>query len=141
MLSQRLTPLAVVVLGLVLAGCGSDPPHIPQALPATPVAASSVSITQTGDPAFAIDPTSVSFGLDDARLLVVRVRVHSSAPKAVTLMMRASIFDAGDHLVGDATGGLDGVGPGTTMPLRLTGPTPIGTIARATFEVTSRAAP
>lgn len=130
-----------MALGLLLAGCGSDPPHIPQPATTTPVAAASVAITQTGDPAVTIDRASVSFGLDDARLLVVRLRVHSGAAGRVTVMMRTSIFDGGDHLVGDATGGLDGVGPGTTMPIRLTGPTPTGTIVRATFEVTTKASP
>ncbi|GAC1343883.1 MAG: hypothetical protein NVSMB29_17040 [Candidatus Dormibacteria bacterium] len=140
MIRQRLA-LAAAALGLVLTGCGSDPPHLPAALSATPVAVANVAITQTGDPAITIEPASVSFGLDDARLLVVRLRVRSGAAGPVTVMVRTSIFDSADHLVGDATGGLDGVGPGSTMPIRLTGPTPTGTISRATIEITTKAAP
>jgi len=140
MVTRRI-PAAAGALALLLVGCGSDPPHIPQVPAATPVAAAQVAVTQTGEPTISIDPTSVSFGLDDAGLLVVRLRVHSAAAAPVTVMVRTSVFDAGDHLVGDASGGLDGVGPGTTMPIRLTGPTPTGTIARATFEVTTKPSP
>jgi hypothetical protein len=65
----------------------------------------------------------------------------STATTTITISIRGSIYDPQHSLVGDVSGGQINVGPGSTADIPLTGPTPLGTIASAVFEVTSQASP
>ncbi len=134
---QLLAPLAG---GLLLAGCG-DPAVVDQATTRPPLAAPGVVVTQTGDPDVAIPPGGVSFRLDAARLLVVDLRLRSTAATPRLVVVRASLFDSGGRLVGDAGGSAVDVPPGDGTTLELTGPTPTGTIAAVTLEVHTVPAP
>lgn len=131
---------ATALLLLALSGCGDDT-KIPQAVAATPFATSSVAITQQGDAAATIDARSVSFKLDDSRSLVVRATLTSHARSLISISVRASLYDPRHNLVGDAIGGQVKVQPGQQTTLNLSGPTPLGTIASAVFEVSGQPSP
>ncbi len=126
---------AAVLLIAVLAACGDDT-HIPLAPSSTPFATKPVAIVQQGNAPVSIDTASVTFALDDTRSLVAHLSVHSDAPAPVTVVIRGSIYDPKHALVGDLTDGQVSVAPGSTVPVELTGPPPLGTIASATFEAT-----
>ncbi|HEY2705061.1 MAG TPA: hypothetical protein VGL20_15365 [Candidatus Dormibacteraeota bacterium] len=132
--------LAPLAGGLLLAACG-DPAVVDQATTRPPLAAPGVVVTQTGDPDIGIPPGGVSFRLDAARLLVVDVRLRSSAATPRLVVVRASLFDSGGRLLGDASGSAVDVPPGADTTVQLTGPTPTGTIAAVTLEVHTVAAP
>jgi hypothetical protein len=119
---------------LLVVACGSDTPQVPQAV-ATPLTESSVDFKQTGDAPAVIDQGSISYRLDDARLLQVGLSVRSTAAAAETVSIRASLYEKDGRLIGDATGGAINVGPGATVQIRLSGPHPNGTIASAVYEV------
>ena len=121
----------------VLSACG-DTTHIPQAQSKPPFEASSVAIAQTGNAAVQVIPSKVTFGKDDAGLLVVRAELHSTAATLQTVDVRVSIYGPSGALVGDANGTAGDVAAGATVPVQLSGPAPNGTIARAVFEVTSK---
>ena len=123
-------------LGLLVVACGDAAPVVPQAAP-SPLLAASISVKQTGDAPVQVVAGSPSWRIDDARLLDVSLTVHSSARSAVTVTARASLYDKDGKLVGDATGGQLNVQPGADAPLKLTGPTPHGTVTSATFEFTT----
>lgn len=130
---------AALVLA-VLAACGDDT-HIPQAASSTPFATTPVAIVQQGNAPVSIDTSSVTFALDDTRSLVAHLSVHSDAPAPVTVVIRGSIYDRTHALIGDLTGAQINVAPGSTAPVELTGPSPLGTIASAVFEATAQTAP
>jgi hypothetical protein len=132
--------LAPLAGGLLLTGCG-EPPVVDQAVAQTPLAATNVVVTQTGDTDVTIPPGGVSFRLDAARLLVIDVRAHSAAPAPRTVVLRATLYDATGRIVGDADGGAIQVGRGTETTVELSGPTPSGTIAAVTLEVHTVPAP
>jgi len=119
---------------MLVVACGSDTPHVQQT-GASALTESSVGFKQTGDAAATIDPSSPTYRLDDARLLVVTLNLRSSARSAQTVGVRASLYDKAGRLVGDATGGDVNVPPGSSLAVILSGPHPNGTIASATFEV------
>lgn len=130
-----LRPLGFCLLVLslsALAACGDT--RLPEAPSTSPFAASTVSIRQVGNAPVTIDPSTVSFALDDARSLRVMLRLTSQASGPVTVSIRASLYDSRGGLIGDATGGQPNLQPGVATPLMLTGPTPLGTIASATLE-------
>jgi hypothetical protein len=131
--------LATALLLVALSGCGDDT-KIPQAVSATPFATSSVAITQRGNADATIDAGSVSFKLDDSRSLVVRATLTSRASSLISVSVRASLYDPSHNLVGDAIGGQVKVQPGQPTVLSLSGPTPLGTIASALFEVSGQPA-
>jgi hypothetical protein len=83
----------------------------------------------------------VSFRLDAARLLVVDVRLRSTAPTPRMVVVRASVYDSAGRLVGDASGTAISVPPGAETTVELSGPTPAATIAAVTVEVHTVAAP
>ena len=122
--------------GALLVACG-DTATIEEASTAPPLTAARVDITLTGDAGVTIpDPAhDVSFGLDDARLLVVALRVHSQATAPEVAAVKATLFDTSGLVIGDATGGTTTLQPGQDASFSLTGPAPTGTIAKATFEV------
>jgi hypothetical protein len=126
--------LAVVALAVV--ACGDSTPSVPQAA-SSPLIGSSISIKQTGDAPVQIVQNSAVWGIDNAKLVNVTVTVHCTAGSAVTVSGRASLYDKDGKLVGDATGGQLNVQRGKDVQLRLTGPTPIGTVVSATFEFTT----
>jgi hypothetical protein len=100
-----------------------------------------VAITQRGNAAATIDARSVSFKLDDSRSLVVRATLTSHATSLISISARASLYDPRHNLVGDAIGGQVKVQPGQQTTLNLSGPTPLGTIASAVFEVSGQPSP
>jgi hypothetical protein len=128
---------ATALLLVALSGCGDDT-KIPEAVSTTPFATSSVAITQTGNAAATIDAKSVSFKLDDSRSLVVRATLTSHATGVTSISVRASLYDPRHNLVGDAVGGQVKVQPGQRTMFSLSGPTPLGTIASAVFEVSGQ---
>jgi hypothetical protein len=119
---------------MLVVACGSDTPHVQQAV-ASPLTEGSVGFKQTGDAAAAIDRSSITYRLDDARLLVVTLNLRSTATTAQTIGVRASLYDKSGKLIGDATGGELNVQPNATVQVILSGPHPNGTVASATFEV------
>jgi len=123
-------------MGALLAAC-SDAASIEEASTAPPLTAAKVDITLTGDAGVTIpDPThDVGFRLDDARLLVVNLRVHSQATAAEVAAVKATLFDASGLVIGHATGGSTTIQPGQDAAFTLTGPAPTGSIAKSTFEV------
>lgn len=131
--------LGATILAVLLTGCGDDS-KLPQ-VQATPFSTGSVSVLQQGNANATIDPASVSFALDNARALVVRLTVRSLATTPTSMVIRASMYDPSHHLIGDATGGQVNVSPGATAQVTLNGPTPLGTIASATFELSAMALP
>lgn len=136
LLRRALLPAAAVAL----VACGSDAVTVPQAAPSALIAAS-VGVQQTGDAPVKLVANSVSWKVDDAKLVNVTLTVHSSATQAVTVSARASLYDKAGKVVGDATGGTLQVQPGSDVQLHLTGPTPNGTVSSATFEFTTIPAP
>lgn len=119
---------------MLVVACGSETPQVQQAA-ASPLTAGTVAFKQTGDAAVTIDQASITYKLDDARLLVVTLNLYSAAPTAQTVNVRASLFDKSGRLIGDATGSDINVTPNPAAPVILSGPHPNGTIASATFEV------
>ena len=119
---------------LLVVACGSETPHVQQAV-ASALTESSVGFQQTGDAAASIDKSSITYRLDDARLLVVTLTLHSSASTPQTVGVRGSLYDKSGRLVDDATGGDINVQPNGTVQVTLSGPHPNGTIASAVYEV------
>jgi multidrug efflux pump subunit AcrA (membrane-fusion protein) len=134
--------IAAAAGAVLLTACG-DTPQVSEAATSPPLTADKVDITLTGDGVVTIvNPSAdVSFKLDNARLLVVHVKVHSTASAAQTVSIRASLFDAQGKLIGDATGGALAVPAGGDAAFDLSGPAPNGTIRKATFEVHVTASP
>lgn len=124
------------VVALAVVACGDSTPRVPQAA-TSPLIGASISIRQTGDAPVRIVQNSATWGIDDAKLVNVTVTVHSTAGTAVTVAARVSLYDKDGKLVGDASGGQLNVQPGKDVQLRLTGPTPIGTVQSAMFEFTT----
>jgi len=129
----------VLLTALVLAGCGQQP-HIPEAISATPLAAATIAIHQTGRAAAVVDQASVRFALDASGSLVVTATVSSNLATAQTIIIRATIYDAANTPI-DATGGEVAVPAHATVAIKLNGPGPHGTITAATFEVITAPAP
>jgi hypothetical protein len=123
-------------LALLLVGCGDATPTVPQAA-ASSLLGASISVKQTGDAPVKLVDGSVSWQIDDARLVNVSLTVHSTAGTPVTLSARASLYDKDGKPVGDATGGALNVAPNADAQLKLSGPTPNGTVTSATFEFTT----
>jgi hypothetical protein len=134
----RTTALRTLIagLGLLLVACGSETPHVDQASAAA-LTESSVAVKQTGSAPVSVVDGSVHFRLDDARLLKVSATVHSTAGTAQTVSIRASLYDKSGKLIGDASGGSLDAAPGADTQLELSGPQPNGTVASATFEIST----
>lgn len=136
---RRRTLVGLGACGLLLAACG-ETPVIREASTQPPLLAPSVQSTETGDSSVTLTVGPADFRLDDARLLLITAHLHSSAAAPQTVAVHASLFDADGTIVGDASGGAVQVKPGADISVQLNGPTPTGTIARATFEVHTTAA-
>jgi hypothetical protein len=119
---------------MLLAACG-EAPTVDQASPRPPLQAAHVVVTRSGDGGVAIDPGGVVLRLDDARLLVVEVRVRSTSAGPQSIALRATATDASGQRVGEATGGAVNLAPGSESTVELSGPTPTGTIAAVAIEV------
>lgn len=132
--------LILAVAGVALAACGTTI-QLPEAPSSTPVTASTVAITQTGDAPATVEQGSVTYMLDNAGSLVIHLSLKSNASTAQTFAIQATLFDPGGLIVGNASGGQVMVAAGAISPIQLNGQTPNGTIASATFEVTAVAAP
>lgn len=123
-----------------LTACGDDT-KLPQAPASSPFSTSSVSVVQQGNADATIDTTSVTFKLDDSRALVAHLTVRSNATSTIAISIRGSLYDPHHALIGDVSGGQINVLPGSTAAVQLTGPTPLGTIAAVTFELTATPTP
>ncbi len=132
--------LAGALAAVALAACG-DTVRLPEAPATGALTSPPVQIRQTGSALAQVDPSSVTFQLDDSGSLVVRLNVRSTAGASQTLALRASLFDSSHRVIGDAVGGQVEVAPGASTAIELTGPAPIGTIAAATIEVNTAASP
>ena len=130
--------LAAALTGL-LAACGSS--GQPQVQSSRPLTEQSVAVKQTGNAAAQIVPTTTTYQIDDSGALVIQLSIQSQSAEAESIAVRASLFDAGGGLIGDAAGGRVSVPPGSTSTMELNGPRPQGTIASATFEVTDVTSP
>jgi hypothetical protein len=140
-LLRRLGPaLAVAVVIAAVAACGDDT-KLPQVPSTGPFQTNPVTITQQGNAAATIDQTSVTFKLDDARSLVAHLTLRSTATSTIAVSIRGSLYDPHHALIGDVTGAQINVPPGSTAAVQLNGPTPLGTIASATFELTAKDTP
>ncbi|HEV7680130.1 MAG TPA: FxLYD domain-containing protein [Candidatus Dormibacteraeota bacterium] len=131
---QRVLRALLTFTAITLAACGDSPVTVPQAS-AAGLIGPNVTVTQTGDAQAQIVPASANFRIDDAHLVQVTVAIKSTAAASQTVSVRASLYDKDGHLVGDATGGALDVAPGAQVTVQLSGPTPNGTVASATFEV------
>lgn len=129
-----------IACAILLAGCGSTP-LIRQASTEPPLLASHLDSTQTGNADAVLTVKPGDFRLDDARLLVITVHLRSTAAAPESVAVRASLFDTDGTIVGDASGGTVALKPGAQVDVELNGPTPTGSIARATFEVHTTPAP
>ncbi|HXA29828.1 MAG TPA: hypothetical protein VN193_13900 [Candidatus Angelobacter sp.] len=123
-------------LGLFVVACGDAAVTVPQAA-ATPLLAAEISVKQTGDAPVKMDQSSLRWQVDDARLVNVSLTVHSMAGAAVTMSGRATLYDKDGKPVGDVSGGALNVAAGADVQLKMTGPTPNGTVTSATFEFTT----
>jgi len=127
---------------LVLVACG-DSVTLPEAPSSSPLTTGSVNqhVTQTGDAMVTIDPASVMFKVDNSRSLVVTFRLTSTAAEPQSVEVRASLYDGGGQVIGDATGGAVDVAPGAVVDFQLNGNYPDGSIASVTFEAHAQASP
>ncbi len=123
-----------------LAACG-DTTTLPQVPSTGPFTTSPVTVTQQSNGDATVDTSSVTFKLDDSRSLVVHLSIHSTAPSVIAVSIRGSLYDPHHALIGDVTGGQINVQPGSAAAVQLNGPTPLGTIASATFELTTKPTP
>jgi hypothetical protein len=130
---------ALFVAGAVTA-CG-ETIQLPQAAETQPLTAASVAVKQTGNAPVGIVAGSITYRLDDSGSLVIDLQLTSHAKGKQTITIRASLYGTGGSLVGDATGGEVGVGPGASTAVELNGPKPNAQIVSATFEVTALAQP
>jgi hypothetical protein len=96
-----------------------------------------VAVTQQGNAKATIDPSSLTLKLDDTRTLVAHLTLRSTASSTTAISVRGSLYDPHHALIGDLSGGVINVRPGATAAVQLTGPTPLGTIASVTFELTA----
>ncbi len=140
-LLRRLAPTcAAALLIAALAACGDDT-KLPQAPSVGPFSTNPVTITQQGNVDATIDQSSVTFKLDDSRSLVAHLTLRSTATSTIAVSIRGSLYDPHHALIGDVSGGQINVQPGSTTAVQLNGPTPLGTIASATFELTAKPTP
>jgi hypothetical protein len=128
------------VAASAIAACGSTT-RLPEAPSTGALTATSVQVRQTGNAPAQVDPTSATFQLDTSGSLVMHITVTSTASGPVTIAARASLYDSGGKLIGDAAGGDVNLAANAPTVLQLNGPAPNGTIAAATVEVTSQASP
>jgi hypothetical protein len=136
-----------IAAATLLAACGSSE-QLPEAASRSPIVVSDIAshITQTGTAAATIDPSTVTFKVDNAGILVVKFQLTSTASVPQTIAVRASLYDSSGSIIGDstmpgATGGAINVDPGSTQDLQLTGNAPDTTIASVTFEVSAQPSP
>ncbi len=138
---QRFAAPACAALVLVgLSACG-DETKLPQAPSMSPFSTTPVTITQQGNANATIDTSSVTLKLDDSRTLVSHLTVRSTASTTTAISIRGSLYDPHHALIGDLSGGQVNIPPRATVNVQLTGPTPLGTIAAVTFELTSKPTP
>ena len=98
---------------LVVTACG-DTVKLPQAATGGALTAASVQVRQTGSGHARIDPSNVTFQIDNSGSLVVRVSATSTANAPQTLTLNATLYDATSNIIGTAVGGNVNVAPGST---------------------------
>jgi hypothetical protein len=135
-------PACAATLAMVgLTACG-DTVQVPKPPTATPFSTiTAAQISQQGNAPVTINPSSVTFSPDDTQSVVVHLTGQSAAPSSITISVRGSLFDPQHQLIGDVSGGQINVAPGSSVDVQLTGPTPLGTIASAVFEVSTQPSP
>lgn len=127
------------MLAGMLVACGSSAQPVAQASP--PLTAQSVAVHQTGNGAARIVTSSITYQVDDSGSLVIHLSAQSQSAAPETVTVRASLFDSGGNLIGDASGGQVQVPASGSASIQLNGPAPHGTISSAVFEVSDVAAP
>ena len=125
---------------VAVTACG-DTSKLPEAQPTGSLTAGTVRIEQTGNAHAQVDPSTVTFQLDDSGALVVKMTIRSTSGATQTITTTGSLFDSNGKLIGNATGGLIDVPAGGTVQLQLNGLPPNGTIATARFELSNQIAP
>jgi hypothetical protein len=141
---ERARGFSLLMLGglvaVLLAACGSTE-QLPEAVSTSPLTNGTPAVNQTGSPDATIDQSSVTYKIDNAGILVVKLKLTSAAAEPQTIAVRGSLFNASGLIIGDVTGGAVKVDPSSTQDLQLTGNAPSGIIASVTFEVTTQASP
>ena len=137
---RRSTVLALAPLALAVSACGSDI-KLPEAPHTSPLKAATVPITQTGNGMATIDESSITYSLDGAGSLVVKLSLTSTAAGTQTFAIRGSLYNEDGTIIDDVTGGAVNVAPGSTTHVVLNGNAPEGTISSARYEVTGTSAP
>ena len=134
--------MAVAAIAAIssLAACGQTP-HAVEVVSQTPVAATPLALSQTGNAAVVVDPSSVTVKVDPSGSLIVTVTVSSHLATQRIVVLRASLYDSSHNLIGDATGGSVDVPANGSTSIRLIGPPPNGTVASITFEATAEPTP
>ena len=131
---------AIALAAMLLSACG-DTTKLPEAATTGALTATPVAIQQTGDAPAQVDTSSVTFQLDDSGTLVMHFTVRSNAGSSVTVTARASLYNSAGSLIGDASGGVVNLASAGTTQVELNGPSPNGTIARATIELATQESP
>ena len=141
---ERAQGFSLLMLGslvaVLLAACGSSE-QLPEAVSSSPLTSGTPTVKQTGSADATIDPSSVTYKIDNAGILVVKLKLTSASADPQTIAVRGSLYNASGVIIGDVSGGAVMVDPGSTQDVELTGNAPSGTIASATFEVNTQAAP
>ena len=131
-----LLTLAVVTLG----ACGSSAAS-PEADNRPPLTTSRVEVKPTGSTSVTLVDGGTTFHRDDAGLLVIEVKVRNTASTEQTVVLKATLFDAGGVQLGRAGGGEVNVASGAGALIELTGPLPSQSIAGATVEIVATPTP
>lgn len=133
-------PLVAAVAMLTVVACG-ETIKIPQASGSGgALTAASVQIRQSGSGHARIDPSNVTFQIDNSGSLLMHVSVTSTGGGLQTVTLDATLYDSGGNIVGTAVGGNVNVPPASTSTFNLSGQQPTATIASATIEVSSEPA-
>lgn len=127
--------------GLAIASCGSAATTISQADNQPQLTTAQVEIKPAGDPSITLVDGGTSFHRDDAGLLVMTVKVHSTASTKVTVVLRALLADSAGVEIGQAGGGAIELAPGDDATIQLTGRLPARSIASATVQVDATPSP
>lgn len=137
---------------LMLAACGGSSTVQKQASTSPPLTAtpldkvslagdSLLTVLTKSDPASGRQIPDVTATVDDSGLLVLHIRVRSSAIARVNIALTAALLDANDLHIGEATGGTINLDPGKTTTIDLNGRRPQDTIASIRLAAKSQTAP
>lgn len=130
----------LALAAIAISACGSSAAS-PEADNRPPLTTSRVEVKPTGSSSITLVDGGTTFHRDDAGLLVIEVKVRNTASTAQTVVLKATLLDAGGVQLGRAGGGAVNVGPGADSMIELTGPLPAQSIAAATVEIVATPTP